>query len=333
MGIHLHGWLINTCRQPHDLRYNSNSPFPMTASDTDNRLLKCCVFNGQSIVNKLYELRFLLHTNSYDCVFITETWLTDDISNGLLDPHSEYTIIRTDRKSRKGGGVCVLINKKHNVIPVQLANEYADLELLAIDFLSVLPKVRVFVVYRPPYYDLKAVLYTEIMIDCLTRYSCGNRCHIIVGDLNTPKMDWENATGPSDSVNKPILDFVVKYGYCQLVNFATRGRNTLDVVLTDSDLIVSSISCEPPLGQSDHNIIEFIMSLCMSSVKGAASHQFHKRYLWRDADYEEMNSYLNTVDWSNVICQNPGVEQMWDAFVCILWNVIDMFVPSHKFRT
>jgi len=68
----------------------------------------------------------------------------------------------------------------------------------------------------------------------------------------------------------------------------------------------------------------------MSSVKGVASHPSHKRYLWRDADYDAMNIYSNTVDWSNVICQNPGVEQMWDAFVCILWNAIDMFVPSRK---
>jgi len=234
------------------------------------------VFNGQSIVNKLCELRLLLRTGSYDCVFITETWLTDDVGNCLIDPHSEYTILRKDRKCCKGGGVCALINKKLNFIQVSLADKYADLELIAIDLLNVQPKVRIFVVYRPPYYDEKAMLYTNIMIECLTKYSCGNRCHVVVGDLNTPKINWENVTGPTDSINKPILDFVVNRGYCQLVNFATRGSNILDVVLTDSELIVSSIRCDPPLGQSDHNIIGFTMSLCMSSVKQVPSNLFHK---------------------------------------------------------
>jgi len=42
--------------------------------------------------------------------------------------------------------------------------------------------------------------------------------------------------------------------------------------------------------------------------------------------------YLNTVDWSNVICLNPCAEQMWDAFITILWNAIDMFVPSRNVR-
>jgi len=130
-----------------------------------------------------------------------------------------------------------------------------------------------------------------------------------------------------------ILDFVVKNGYCQLVNVAAGGRNTLDVELTDCDLIVSSINCQPPPGQSDHNIIEFIMPLCISSVKDAACHTFYKRYLWRDADYDETNTYLNTVDWSDVICHNPCAEQMWDAFACILWSAIDMFVPFHKVGT
>jgi len=61
-----------------------------------------------------------------------------------------------------------------------------------------------------------------------------------------------------------------------------------------------------------------------------SSNSFHKCYLWRDADYDAMNIYLNTVDWSNVICLNPCAEQMWDAFVTILWNAIDMFVLSRN---
>ena len=70
----------------------------------------------------------------------------------------------------------------------------------------------------------------------------------------------------------------------------------------------------------------------MPSVKQVPSNLFHKNYLWRDADYDAMNMYLNTVDWSNVICLNRCAEQMWDAFITILWNAIDMFVPSRNVR-
>ena len=51
-----------------------------------HKTLYCCTFNAQSIVNKVSELRHLLYGGTFDLLLITETWLHDGISTGLLDP-------------------------------------------------------------------------------------------------------------------------------------------------------------------------------------------------------------------------------------------------------
>ena len=73
--------------------------------------LSCTYFNARSIVNKLQELHQLLYSSIFDIIFITESWLHDEVTDGLLDPHSCYVILRKDRKLYRGGGVCIFIKK------------------------------------------------------------------------------------------------------------------------------------------------------------------------------------------------------------------------------
>jgi hypothetical protein len=43
--------------------------------------------------------------------WVSETWLKSQMSDGALDPSSNYRIYKKDRKSSKaGGGICFLIN-------------------------------------------------------------------------------------------------------------------------------------------------------------------------------------------------------------------------------
>jgi len=124
-------------------------------TSNDASVLYCFLFNAQSIANKLCELRYLLYDAHYDCIFVTESWLSSCISDGFLDPRCKYTIMRHDRQNGRGGGVCVLINKSHLVAQVTISDSYPDLEIVVFDLLNVVPVVRVFAVYRPPYYDKK----------------------------------------------------------------------------------------------------------------------------------------------------------------------------------
>jgi len=103
------------------------------------RTFSCCIFNAQSVVNKLSELHHILYINNYNIVFITESWLHAGIDMGLLDPESVYQVLRKDRADTctgvREGGVCVLINRRLSVIEVNISDSYNALELVCFDLL------------------------------------------------------------------------------------------------------------------------------------------------------------------------------------------------------
>jgi len=216
------------------------------------QLLNCRYFNAQSVVNKTGDLHDILYNIAPDCVFICESWLHEGICHGLLDPRNEYTIIRKDRLCTKGGGVCALIKHRHAVVPIDLPGKYSELEILVLDFVKFSPVLRVFVIYRPPHYYVKAVSYVRLLTECLNSYQSNKKnVHLIVGDLNLPYVNWNVFTGPSDDINSIILNFVIDNGYNQLVNFETRSSNLLDVLLTDTDTLITSLTASPPISNSE----------------------------------------------------------------------------------
>ena len=125
--------------------------------------------NAQSIVNKLTELHHVLYVDNCDCVLITETWLNEDITNGLLDPQSHYNIVRKDRSSGRGGGVCALVRKCYDIVPINADEKFSELDVLGFEFLHYQPTVRIILIYRPPYYDAAAELYARLLLDYLIK--------------------------------------------------------------------------------------------------------------------------------------------------------------------
>ena len=80
-------------------------------------LLRCCLFNARSLTNKLPDLHYVLYSETeFDCLLITESWLTDEITDGMLDPESKYHILRCDRKVGRGGGVCAFIRRSFRIM-------------------------------------------------------------------------------------------------------------------------------------------------------------------------------------------------------------------------
>jgi Endonuclease-reverse transcriptase len=175
----------------------------------------------------------MLYAENYDILLVSETWLNAGISSGLLDPESYYYVLRNDRsKSDTGGGVCAFVSRKLRIVEVDVDARFSSLELLGFDLLCSDSKIRFFVVYRPPYRDLQ---YLQLLIECLTVYTDCIQTNVITGDFNFPSIDWVALNSPDDCINRPFLDFAIERGFCQCVDFATRGGHVLDIVLTDDD--------------------------------------------------------------------------------------------------
>ena len=265
--------------------------------------------------------------------FITESWLHDGINTGLLDPKGCFTVLRKDRKDgvlSHGGGVCVLINKNLRVIPVSISDEFVDLEVICFDLIACDTRLRFFVLYRPPNYNSEASVYMTKLVECLTRYEGKKYPTVVVGDLNLPKVNWSNYTGPSLDVYNAFLQFVTEHSYSQLVLFPTRLHNILDVILTTDPAAFGVVEPDCPIGTSDHCSIKFDIRLNAGQDSSSLSPLAHTlQYKWHVGDYESLELYLSTIDWYEVIYNNPSAEDAWMAFESVLHAAIECYVPHY----
>jgi len=79
-----------------------------------------------------------------------------------------------------GVGLCVLISKSRTAAQITFADIYCSLEMIAFDLLNVTPALRIFIVYRPPYYDTNAELYADMLslLSALITASTGTKIRI-----------------------------------------------------------------------------------------------------------------------------------------------------------
>ena len=108
----------------------------------------------------------------------------------------------------------------------------------------------------------------------------------IAGDINLPNLDWKNnslhrTTYPT-SLYSTFLDFIDTHGFTQIVDFATRGSNTLDIFCTNRPSLV--VNCHPLSGISDH---EAVLISSISAIKLNPPTK-RKIYLWSKADFSSI---------------------------------------------
>jgi len=60
---------------------------------------KCVLLNARSLNDKLPEFYKLL-LDDYSLVFVTESWLSETVTNSILDSTNLYTVYRKDRPYR-----------------------------------------------------------------------------------------------------------------------------------------------------------------------------------------------------------------------------------------
>ena len=77
------------------------------------KLVKCLLWNPQSLQNKIADFISLLEDNDIDISFITESWMTsqNNQTSALLQ-EAGYNIFHFCRQNRKGGGVGIIARNK-----------------------------------------------------------------------------------------------------------------------------------------------------------------------------------------------------------------------------
>ncbi|KAK6049246.1 endonuclease/exonuclease/phosphatase family protein, partial [Cooperia oncophora] len=204
----------------------------------------------------------LLIKSGIDIIALTETWLNPaaDLPPLLSDACSNYTVIRCDRDSARGGGVAMLV--RNSLAPVVLFSESAPrgYEILCCDVRTGLSLTRFVLVYRTP---SCTVALTDQMLKAISDViSCNSSC-VVTGDFNFPELQWDSSpkiTGSSSALN--FRTFCQNYGLAQLVRDCTRGGHLLDLVMSNDVSLISDVEVKSPLGFSDHYSLHFKVNVC-----------------------------------------------------------------------
>ena len=116
-----------------------------------------------------------------------------------------------------------------------------------------------------------------------------------------------------------------------ITDSAHSSGNTLDVLLcnTRSSELINTFCVSSPFSVScDHFSLEMSMNFSIKKTKEKVS----PRPNFKKADYGTICSYLQCVDWNNIIaCHGCDIQSLYDCFLNILSDSIELFVP--KFTT
>ena len=187
------------------------------------------------------------------------------------------------------------------------------------------------VAYRPPASDLH---YMETLCRLIkdTVAAHPNCAHWFCGDYNLPDINWEtesiNSSQYLKRINETFLETLQTCDLTQVVDFPTRGENTLDILFTNRPTLVHRLTQYP--GISDHNTIIQVEVDCRAQVKRPVKRKVH---LWHKLTPAELSNIRKFVsNKSDHILQtfstDSPVEDIWLAIKDISSSVLENFVPS-----
>ncbi|XP_020903893.1 uncharacterized protein LOC114574179 [Exaiptasia diaphana] len=177
-----------------------------------------------SLAPKIDEVRSVVQDENVDLVCVTETWLREHIENNIINI-SGYNIIRRNRVESQHGGVCIYVrNSIHFTVLDTIMDQ--NFEVLWIKLRpNQLPRgissIIIGIVYHPQSANdqmMKTYLYDSLS-NIEAQYPDSGI--IVLGDFNQL------------NIARLKYSFSVK----QIVPFPTRGKNKLDLILTNLSLL------------------------------------------------------------------------------------------------
>lgn len=263
---------------------------------------------------------------------LTETWLTNGVLNSELFPDC-YMVYRSDRdfvraNRSKGGGVLLALKSSFHAEAIDL-KLFECLPLIDITGCRLFINnkfIYVFVVYIPP--DLSTAHY-ELFLDLFLELNV--LCHdvIMIGDFNMAKFITKDSWDTKCYLFQNFLSFS-DLSQC---NDVINSNNTLlDLVCTNLSKCIVTHDSVTLVGEDLHHpALSVDIELKCSVSKPFPVHSQHTRYNFKRANFQGLYSALCGVDWS-FLRMYTDVNAACNAFYTKLYNLLDNYVPKHKYR-
>ena len=273
--------------------------------------------NACRLTNKMDELLGVLQHNKIDIAVVTESWLKPE-SEGISQLQ-EYNTFNKNRVDKDGGGLTVLV--KNNIPCTALQIDTGDLEILWLAARPTwLPRNISVIILAAVYFPPKSPAHVrDHLIEHITtttqllQTKHDRPGFMILGDLNT---------FPHKEVTRPL-------SFKQVVNVPTRGKNTLDKIITNVHKFYEPPTSLPALGNSDHLSVLWEPNTHQRTTEPTIT-QYSRRY--PDSKIREFGRWITQQDWHEVL-EAESTDKKCDLFHDMIWNKIEEIFPLKKRRT
>ena len=278
-----------------------------TREKVDGKFLtKCLVVNARSLLSvhkkdgkqtcHLSNFQDLIYSEEADLVWVTETWLRDDIESSEILPWG-YTIYRKDRKSRAGG--VLLAVKSCSFSTSREINFDTDLELVTVELTSKSNSKYLLCCCYKSQQNVNSQWLGKFNI--FLNNSCSQYSNMLVcGDFNFPKISWKSLELTTGVDEVQFTEQLYDYHLTQLNTFPTRGNNVLDLVITNVPSQVENVSVITSAESgliTDHSTIVFNLK---TSVKAAPKLK-RRVFDYKRGNFDELRAALEALDLCSVI--------------------------------
>ena len=137
--------------------------------------------------------------------------------------------------------------------------------------------------------------------------------------MNFSGIDWEN--GFSDSAGREFFNSSQDAFLTQHVNFPTHEGNTIDLVLSTNDVLITSVEDVGNLGKSHHSILHIKVD-----TKPTQMSTTEKVLDYAKADFNKMRACISSVNWNEQF-DSLNTFQCWDIFKETLTKAINVCIP------
>ena len=176
--------------------------------------------------------------------------------------------------------------------------------------------------------DPKADFYAMKLNELFELVSRKKATHkLILGDFNYPQIDWSSETSRVDDnhIATKFLKTTKDNFYTQHQKAPTRHRkgqksNTLDLVFTNSEELITDLKTEAPLGKSDH--VCLVMELSISKIEEKVT-PFRN---YRKTDENKLKEEIRKHDWDNLL-RYKNVEDSWKCIKSCINDAIEISTP------
>ena len=295
--------------------------------------LKTFYTNADSLLNKLDELQVYIDQQNFDVVFITELFPKNrlGIDLSLVEYAVKgYTLYAADPAGYQGRGVGIYIKDEINSV---FLNSTSNRGVESVNLLlqSNNGWLMTQCIYRSPSSGNESILELKTVMEYKPdNYNITQR--IIVGDFNIKDIDWEleMSTGGEQHIATKFMELIRDNYLFQHIKEPTRERegttpSTLDLLFTNENNMIQKIDINPPLGNSDHMVLIFDVTLYIEN-----NAETREKFLFFKGDYKSLSEELSNFNW-NILTDLSAIEA-WDVFAETIINESRNHIPVSRTR-